>query len=132
MGSFTRGRGGGTGTDLCRRLGGLRGQSVRVRTISPHTGIRSSDISSCSELLYRLRFPAHTETSVICFQWLRTTSACVEHCKDSDDDLLNNDAEPQLNFNIVKLTVGLGDYIFHSVRIAVNLVYILKLQFVRG
>jgi hypothetical protein len=53
--------------------------------------------------------PAHTETNVICFQWLRTTSACVKRYKDSDDAVRNYDAEPQLNFGIAKLTVILGN-----------------------
>ena len=42
---------------LYRRLGGPQGRSVRVRKISPPTGIRSPDRSARSESLYRLSYP---------------------------------------------------------------------------
>ena len=42
---------------LYRRLGGPQGRSVRVRKISPPTGIRSSDLPARSESLYRLSYP---------------------------------------------------------------------------
>ena len=38
-------------------LGGPHGRSGRVRKISSHTGIRSSDRSARSESLYRLSYP---------------------------------------------------------------------------
>ena len=42
---------------LYRRLGGPQGRSGRVRKISLHTGIRSSDRPCRSESLYRLNYP---------------------------------------------------------------------------
>ena len=41
------------------RLGGSHGRSGQVRKISPPTGIRSTDRPAHSQLLYRLRYPAH-------------------------------------------------------------------------
>ena len=41
---------------IYRRLGGPQGRSVRVRKISPSTGIRSADRPARSESLYRLSY----------------------------------------------------------------------------
>jgi hypothetical protein len=49
---------------LYRRLGGPQGWSGRVRKISLPTGIRSSDLPSRSESLYRLSYPGPPKIDV--------------------------------------------------------------------
>jgi hypothetical protein len=59
---------------LYRRLGGPRGQSGRVRKISPPLGIRSPDRPAHSKSLYRLKYPDPH------FTWYRlvNTNRCFE------------------------------------------------------
>ena len=48
---------------MYRRLGGPQGWSGQVRKISPPTGIRSPDLPTRSQSLYRLRYPAHNRVA---------------------------------------------------------------------
>ena len=66
---------------LYRRLGGPQGGSGQVQNILPSTGIRTPDRPVCSQSLYRLSYPAHTLSVVICkmkTQWLLLSVASDE------------------------------------------------------
>jgi hypothetical protein len=63
---------------LYRRLGGPQGRSGQVRKISPPTGIRSPDRPARSQLLYRLRYPAHSPFSIKDFlSWSLRSTFCI-------------------------------------------------------
>ena len=54
-----------TGYPLYRRLGGHRGRSGQVRKILPPPGFHPPDHTARSQLLYRLRYPAHRVTNKV-------------------------------------------------------------------
>ena len=69
---------------LYRRLGGSQGQSGQVRKTSPPTAIRSPDLPARSQLLCRLRYPAHSAYLAFAIKALSYYISTVVLCECDD------------------------------------------------